>query len=95
MRTLTHRIPGLVLTDHRFAVPLDYSRPDGEQITVFAREAVAPGKEDANLPWLVFFQGGPGFSSPRPDGRTGWLNDALQDIASCCWTAAARAAAPL
>ena len=47
MRTVTHRIPGLVLTDHEFTVPLDYTRPDGEQITVFAREVVAPGKEDA------------------------------------------------
>ena len=71
MRSVTHRIPGLVLTDHEFTVPLDYARPAGEQITVFAREVVAPGKEDADLPWLVFFQGGPGFPSPRPDGRSG------------------------
>ena len=55
------------------------ARPDGEKITVFAREAVAPGKEDTDLPWLVFFQGGPGFPSPRPDGRTGWLKRALQE----------------
>lgn len=79
MRRVTHRIPGLVLTDHEFAVPLDYNRPDGEQITVFAREIVAPGKEGAGLPWLVFFQGGPGFPSPRPDGRSGWLKRALQE----------------
>ena len=79
MRTLTHRIPGLVLTDHFFTVPLDYAQPDGEKITIFARAAVAPGKEDADLPWLVFFQGGPGFPSPRPDGRTGWLKRALQE----------------
>ena len=78
-RAITHRIPGLILTDHEFTVPLEYSRPDGEQITVFAREVVAPGKEDADLPWLVFFQGGPGFSSPRPDGRSGWLKRALQE----------------
>jgi pimeloyl-ACP methyl ester carboxylesterase len=79
MPLIAHRIPGLVLTDHEFTVPLDYSRPDGEQITVFAREVVAPGKEEADLPWLVFFQGGPGYASPRPDNRSGWLKRALQE----------------
>jgi pimeloyl-ACP methyl ester carboxylesterase len=79
MRTVTHRIPSLVLTDHRFTVPLDYTQPNGEQITVFAREAVAPGKEEADLPWLVFFQGGPGFGGPRPDAASGWLQRALVD----------------
>ena len=80
MRTVTHRIPGLILTDHEFTVPLDYARPDGEQITVFAREVVAPGKEDADLPWLVFFQGGPGFGGPRPDAASGWLKRALKEF---------------
>ena len=79
MRSHTHRLPGLVLTDHEFTVPLDHARPDGEQITVFAREVVAPDQEDASLPWLLFLQGGPGFESPRPDGRTGWLKRALQE----------------
>jgi pimeloyl-ACP methyl ester carboxylesterase len=78
MRITTHRLPGLVLTDHEFTVPLDHARPDGEQITVFAREVVAPGKEDADLPWLVFLQGGPGFGGPRPDGKDGWLKRALE-----------------
>jgi pimeloyl-ACP methyl ester carboxylesterase len=75
----TRRLPGLVLTDMTFAAPLDYADPGGQQITVFARAAVAPGKEHAALPWLVFFQGGPGFGSPRPNERTGWLKRALQD----------------
>jgi pimeloyl-ACP methyl ester carboxylesterase len=79
MKTRTHRLPGLVLTDHEFAVPLDHDAPGGEQITVYAREVVAPRKEDADLPWLVFFQGGPGFGSPRPEGKTGWLKRALKE----------------
>lgn len=79
MRIQTHHIPGLVLTDHEFTVPLDHARPDGEQIVIFAREVVAPGKEDADLPWLVFFQGGPGFPAPRPEARSGWLKRALQE----------------
>lgn len=53
MNHLTHRIPGLVLTDHRFTVPLDYARPDGETISIFAREVVAPAHLDAELPYLI------------------------------------------
>ena len=80
MITNVHRLPGLVLSDMEFVVPLDHAAPAGEKITVFARAAVAPGKEDANLPWLVFFQGGPGFPAPRPEGSSGWLGRALQDF---------------
>ena len=80
MRLATHRLPGLVLTDHQFTVPLDHAHPDGREITVFAREVVTPGKEEADLPWLVFFQGGPGFPAPRPEGNTGWLRRALKEF---------------
>ena len=75
----TFRHPGTVLTDHTFAVPLDHSRPDGEQIEVFAREIVAAGKAGiaGSLPWLVFLQGGPGFAAQRPVGRQAWLDRAL------------------
>jgi pimeloyl-ACP methyl ester carboxylesterase len=75
----SYRQPGTVLTDHTFRVPLDYDRPDGEHIEVFAREVVAADKADADLPWLLFLQGGPGLSSPRPIGRDNWLNRALDD----------------
>ncbi|MEA3438842.1 MAG: alpha/beta fold hydrolase [Chloroflexota bacterium] len=74
-----HRIPGLVLTDHTFEVPLDHARPDGERISVFAREVVSPEKENAELPWLVFLQGGPGYGSPRLESASGWINRALQE----------------
>lgn len=75
----TVRIPGLLLTDHEFTVPLDHATPGGEQITVFAREVVSPDKQTDDLPWLLFLQGGPGFPSPRPQGRSGWLKRALQN----------------
>ena len=64
MISTSYQIPGLVLTDHDFSVPLDHAQPHGEQISVFAREVVAVDKTHANLPWLVFFQGGPGYASP-------------------------------
>ena len=61
---VTHRIPGLVLTEHEFTVPLDHARPEGDQLTVFAREVAEPDGRDK--PFLVFFQGGPGFEAARP-----------------------------
>lgn len=76
---LTPRFNGMVLIDHEFTVPLDHTRPNGEQISIFAREVVASDKEDDDLPWLVFFQGGPGFESPRPEDKNGWLKRALQE----------------
>jgi pimeloyl-ACP methyl ester carboxylesterase len=80
MRTATHRLPGLVLTDHVFQLPLDYDDPAGERLTIFAREAVAPKRHADDLPWMVFFEGGPGFESPRPRSRDqSWLERALGD----------------
>ena len=75
----TYRQPGTVLTDHLFAVPLDHDRPDGAQIEVFAREVVAAGQQDADLPWLLFLQGGPGHAAQRPAGQEAWLGRALED----------------
>jgi len=71
-------LPGIVLTDHWLDVPMDHAAPDGEQITVYAREARSPDHE--NLPWLLFLQGGPGGKSPRPDGPDAWLRRALRDF---------------
>ncbi len=76
---ISYRQPGTVLTDRTFAVPLDHARPDGEQIQVFTREVVAADKAAADLPWLVYLQGGPGFGALRPAGRESWLNRALND----------------
>lgn len=79
MQTMTHRIPGLMLIDHKFSVPLDHAKPNGEQITLFARELAEPHGPQLTKPWLVFFQGGPGGKSPRPMGASGWWKRALKD----------------
>ncbi len=71
MRGATHRLPGLALTDHGFELPLDHDRPDGERVQVFAREAVAIERAGDDLPWLVFFQGGPGFGAPPAEVGSG------------------------
>lgn len=79
--SITHRLPGLILTDHEFQVPIDHSQPDGARLAVFTREVVAPDKAQADLPWLVFFQGGPGYGSPRPNDAhsPSWIGRAVRD----------------
>ncbi|MFD9906323.1 alpha/beta fold hydrolase [Streptomyces sp. NPDC059063] len=77
--TVTYRQPGVVLTDRRFTVPLDHDDPAGERIELFARECVAASKADADLPWLVYLQGGPGFGANRFSGAQAWLGRALCD----------------
>jgi pimeloyl-ACP methyl ester carboxylesterase len=70
-----------VLTEHEFDVPLDHDDPDGERITVFAREVGDPDGRDR--PFLVFLEGGPGFEAPRPTRHPpspGWLDRALREF---------------
>jgi pimeloyl-ACP methyl ester carboxylesterase len=74
-----HRIQGFVLAEHELTVPLDHARPDGETISVFVREARAAGREDAQLPYLLFLQGGPGSPAARPTGLETWITRATQD----------------
>ncbi len=72
-----HPLTGLVVREHRLAVPVDWSAPDRfPPIEVFAREITAPGREGEDLPLLLFLQGGPGGLSPRPAGG-GWWTTAL------------------
>lgn len=75
----THHLPGLVQRSHHFNLPLDYTNAEGEQITVFVRELVSPARQDADLPLMVYFQGGPGSGSPRPTENAGWIKRILQD----------------
>jgi pimeloyl-ACP methyl ester carboxylesterase len=80
VRLATHRFPGYALAEHRFDVPLDHAQPDGGRISVFAREVVAEARVHDELPWLVYFQGGPGHGSPRPDVlKPVWLERATRD----------------
>ena len=77
----TYTTHGLVLTEHEFSLPLDHARPGGASIGVFAREIADPDGRDR--PFLVFFQGGPGYEGARPTrhpSSPGWLDRALQDF---------------
>jgi pimeloyl-ACP methyl ester carboxylesterase len=77
--SLTRDVHGVALTDHEFSVPLDHARPEGDTITVFAREVAA--RDGRERPFLVYFQGGPGAQSPRPTSPQdpSWLARALED----------------
>ncbi len=74
-----YALPGMIVTNRLFEVPLDHADPGGESISIFARELVATGRKDDDLPYLVFFQGGPGGTSPRPEERGGWIGRALDE----------------
>ncbi|GAA5226156.1 alpha/beta fold hydrolase [Paeniglutamicibacter antarcticus] len=75
----THVFREMNTTEHYFALPLDHDRPEGEQLTVFAREVSSTAHADpTDLPWLLFLQGGPGGKAPRPASLTGWLAEATK-----------------
>lgn len=72
-------VPGkLRVTEYFFGgVPRDWSKPENGQLKIFARgvrKAEKPAspvsdeeeKKAAQLPWVVFFQGGPGFECGPP-----------------------------
>lgn len=73
------KLPGMVVKDHRFKLPLNDANPQNHPLSVFAREVVSIEKVDQDLPWLVFFQGGPGSGSPRPEPTMGWIKRAIED----------------
>ena len=82
MNRVARRIPELNLVEHEFTVPLDHDAPDGETITVFAREVVADRAGADELPLLVYLQGGPGSEAPRTNAapvHDSWLSRALED----------------
>ncbi|MER6913458.1 alpha/beta fold hydrolase [Streptomyces sp. NPDC000594] len=75
----SYRQPGVVLTDHVFTVPLDHTRPGGEQIEVYAREVTAAARTGEDLPWLIYLEGGPGCAARRFTGTQAWLERAVRE----------------
>ncbi|QIR14191.1 alpha/beta fold hydrolase [Shewanella aestuarii] len=72
-------LAGIKARKHYFSVPLDYQQSPSQQITLFAREIVSIENQHKALPYLVFFQGGPGFGAARPIANSGWIKRALQE----------------
>jgi pimeloyl-ACP methyl ester carboxylesterase len=74
-------LPGLIAIEHSFDIPVDHDDMKGARLTVFARELAHPDGRDR--PFLVFFQGGPGYEATRPTrspNGPGWLDRALEDF---------------
>ena len=65
-----------------FDVPLNHSRPDDGTLRLFARSVsrlntpVEPEKENKQLPWMVYLQGGPGMGCSAPQNY-GWVGTVL------------------
>ena len=77
-RMTSYDITDYRITDHHVEVPVDWREPDRfGSITVFVREVVKLSKVGADLPPLVFLQGGPGAGSPRPPHNT-WIETATE-----------------
>ncbi|KAI5306052.1 hypothetical protein KEM56_002418 [Ascosphaera pollenicola] len=75
-----HNVPGrLKVSELFFKVPLDYSKPDGDTVKLFARSvrrrsSTAQGaKPEEPLPWLLYLQGGPGYGCGQPQDIA-WVN---------------------
>lgn len=80
-----HEFRGMRTVEHVFTAPLDHfaSSPDPETITLFAREYVSAShseEEAAELPWLLFLQGGPGGRGNRFGSLGGWSKAAAKDF---------------
>lgn len=79
-------VPGLALEDHSVDVPLDWTghQPgqgfDGPSLKLFYRVVTTPENVHADLPLLVFLQGGPGGAGPRLSSPTsdGWVEEAAK-----------------
>ncbi|MCP1386875.1 alpha/beta hydrolase [Corynebacterium sp. TA-R-1] len=65
-------LPGVTQREHEVRVPIDRANPALGEITVFARELYT----DESLPYLVYFQGGPG--KPGPRMLMEWIPEALK-----------------
>lgn len=81
-----HLTDGTRITDHRVEVPLDWADPDGEHLSVYAREFVSAetasrsSTYQSGVPYLLFLQGGPGGKGTRPARLSGWMAEAAKDF---------------
>ena len=79
MNQISYEYANLILTDRTFEVPLDYNNPNKQKVTIFCREISRKEHQNKSIPYLIFFQGGPGYESPRPLTDSGWIKKASQD----------------
>ncbi|KAK9475436.1 Alpha/Beta hydrolase protein [Dipodascopsis tothii] len=79
----SYHVHGIVVHEYMFTLPLDYARPDGDTITVFARrvvpydEASVDDADACKRPFMVYLQGGPGFQCDAPLTNSGRIREVL------------------
>ncbi|KAM1058720.1 hypothetical protein ACFX2B_023327 [Malus domestica] len=80
-------VPELRLRDHRLTVPLDYSvdRTVSPKISVFAHEVVSVSKEEQQLPYLLYLQGGLGSEAPDQLNPVDGYVKQVKNFVLCCW----------
>lgn len=72
-----------------FDVPVDHSKPNNGTLRLFARSVsrlstpVEPEKDDKQLPWMVYLQGGPGMGCRAPQDY-GWVGTVLDKGYQVC-----------
>ena len=74
------RMFDLRIDHHTLTLPLDWARPHGATIDVYAAVVSREGGHD--LPYLLYLQGGPGHEAPRPFASPlapAWLEPALAE----------------
>lgn len=76
MMSESYIIDDLHCRDLYFDVPLDYNDREAGRLRIFAREVASKEGLDKQQPYLVYFQGGPGFGAGRPTGLDGWIKAA-------------------
>jgi pimeloyl-ACP methyl ester carboxylesterase len=74
--TRSYSPPGFRAIEHRFTVPL--ADGDDRTLEVFAREIRAAAHADAERPYLLVLNGGPGFANRRPDSIGSFVKQALE-----------------
>jgi len=79
MNVNLNKYENMVITDHNIEVPLNYDMPKDRKINIFIREVSRQESHRKSLPYLIFFQGGPGYESPRPISDSGWIKRATED----------------
>lgn len=52
-----NQVPGLLVTDHTFKVPLDHSGKVPGEIQLFVREVASPTAQRRSQPFLLYLQG--------------------------------------
>lgn len=77
LNPISYKNDNLLISEYNFSVPLDYDDISLGKINIFAREVRSNSSKSENLPYLVYFQGGPGYESPRPITNSGWIKRAI------------------